>query len=39
MEGKINKLKQGIFETHLDELKFKLNDVISMGELYVFKLK
>lgn len=38
MEGKINKLKQGIFETHLDELKFKLNEVISMGESPIEKL-
>jgi hypothetical protein len=38
MDGKINKLKQGIFETHLDELRFKLNEVISMGESPIEKL-
>lgn len=38
MEKKINKLKEGIFETHLDEFKFKLNEVISMGESPIEKL-
>ena len=32
MEKVLNKLKEGIFETHLNEFKFKLNEVISMGE-------
>jgi hypothetical protein len=38
MEKALNKLKEGIFETHLNEFKFKLNEVISMGDSPIEKL-
>lgn len=38
MDQKIKNLKEGIFETHLNEFKFKLNEVISMGESPIEKL-
>ncbi len=38
MDRVLNKLKQGILETHSNEFKFKLDEVISMGESPIEKL-
>ena len=38
MEERLIKLKESIFKTHLDDFKFKLDEVISMGESQIEKL-